>query len=141
MENCKSHEPITQEEINYEHSDEEVVEFDDELDSESKIELQIDLVIQKLINTYPFWLVKKKKIKEMEVKKIINIKSYQKAQLYVRQVIIRELQRKLIQEWREQKRRYTPRIPDYESEEETKNLTFSNEQNNDNSTIKMKKKN
>jgi len=42
MKNCKRHELVTQEEINYEHSNDDVVEFDDESDSESEIELEID---------------------------------------------------------------------------------------------------
>jgi len=38
VEHFKSHESIIQEEANYEHSNDEVVEFDDESDSEIEIE-------------------------------------------------------------------------------------------------------
>ena len=75
----KSHEPIIQEEVNYEHSDDEVVEFDEELDSEIEIELEIDLVAQEVINAYPYWSDREKEIKEIEVRKIVNTQSYQKA--------------------------------------------------------------
>jgi len=141
MDTFKSHELVTQEDIDYEHSDGEVIEFYDESNSELEIELEIDPIEQKLISSYPFWLNKENKIKEMEVGKIINTKSYQKAQLCVRQVIIRELERQLMQEWREQKGRYNPKILDYKSEKETKNLDFliENEKNNDNSTTKNEK--
>lgn len=70
-----------------------VIEFDDESNSELEIELEINPIVQKLINACPFWLDKEKKIKEIEVRKIINTKSYRRAQLCVRLVIIRELER------------------------------------------------
>ena len=38
----------------------------------------------------------------------------------------------LIHEWREQIGRYTPRILDYESDEEIENIDFLNKQNKDN---------
>lgn len=65
---------------------------------------------QGLINAYPYWSDREKEIKEMEVRKAISTWSYQKAQLCVRQVIIRELDKQPIQEWKDQNGRYTPRI-------------------------------
>ena len=66
----ENHKPIALEE-----EDDEIIEFDDEFDSESEIELETDPVAQKLLNAYLFWSDKEKKIKEIEVKKTINIKS------------------------------------------------------------------
>ena len=75
----KNHETVTQEDV-----DDMVIEFDDESDNELEMEFEVDPITQKLINAYPFWSNKEKKIKEIEVKKIINTKSYRKAQLCVR---------------------------------------------------------
>ena len=130
----KNHKSITLEE-----DDDEIIDFDDESDSESKIELEIDPVAQKLLNAYPFWSDKEKKIKEIEVNKITNTKSYQKAQLSMRQVIMEELEIQLIHEWREQIGRFTPGILDYESEEEPKNLDFINKQTEDNPNSSIEK--
>lgn len=57
----------------------------------------------------------------------------------MRQVIMRELERQLIHEWREQMERYTFGILNYESEEEIKNLDSLNKQNKDNSTAQNEK--
>ena len=48
MDTFKSHEPVTQEEVDYEHGDDEVIEFDDEFNSKLEIELGIDLLHKKL---------------------------------------------------------------------------------------------
>ena len=56
MEYFKIHELIKQEEANYEHSNDEVVEFDDESNSKIEIELETDPMAQGLISAYPYWL-------------------------------------------------------------------------------------
>jgi len=71
--------------------DDEAIEFDEEIDSEIEIELEIDLVAQELINAYAYCLDREKKIKYIEVRKIVSTSSYQKAQMCVRKVIIKEL--------------------------------------------------
>lgn len=58
MDTFKSHEPVTQEKVDYEHPDDGVIEFDDELDSESKAKFEIEPITQKLISSYHFWLNK-----------------------------------------------------------------------------------
>ena len=85
-----------------------------------------------------FIQIKKRKSKK-EVKKITNIRSYQKAQLSVRQVIMRELENELIHEWREQIGRFTPIILNYESEEELENLDFMGKQPKDNTITQIEK--
>lgn len=124
VEYFKNHELIIQEEINDEHSDKEVINFDEESNEESEIELKINLVAQKLINAYPYQSDREKEIKEIEVRKIISTKSYQQAQLCVRKVIMRELERQLIQEWREQNGRFTLKTSKRESEEEIEEFNF-----------------
>jgi len=75
---CNNTEPIIQE-VSYEQLDEEVVHFDDESGSESKVELEANHKAQELINRYPYWSDREKEIKEIEIKKIISTRSYQQA--------------------------------------------------------------
>ena len=53
----------------------------------------------------------------------------------MKEVIIKELERYLIQEWRDQNERYTPRVPNYESEEKIEKFDPpKNNQSNDDKT-------
>ena len=52
---------------------------------------------------------------------------------------MRELEIQLIHEWKEQIRRFTPRILDYESKEEPGNLDFINKQPKDNPNSSIEK--
>jgi len=52
--------------------DDEIVEFDEELDSDVDIELEIYPMAQGLIDAYPYWSDREKEIKEIEVRKIVS---------------------------------------------------------------------
>jgi len=52
--------------------DDEVVEFDEESDSDKEIELEVNPMAQGLIDAYPYWSNREKEIKEIEVRKIIS---------------------------------------------------------------------
>jgi len=80
IKHSKSHEPIIQEEVNYEYSYDEAIEFDEESDREIEIELEIDPVEQGLINAYPYWSDREKELKEKEVRSTMcKISNYKRA--------------------------------------------------------------
>ena len=53
--------------------------FDDESESESKEESEDDSIAQELSNKFPYWSDREKEIKEIEIKKITSIRSYQQS--------------------------------------------------------------
>ena len=64
VEYFRSHESIIQEEVKNEDLDEEeVVTFNEESDDESKMELKIDPIAQRLIDAYLYWSDREKKLK------------------------------------------------------------------------------
>jgi len=82
------------------------VNLDDELENESKEEVENDPIAQELSNKFPYWLDREKEIKDIEIKKITSTRSYQQSLACVRQVIMKELEMNLIQECRDQSARF-----------------------------------
>jgi len=58
--------------------------LDDESENESKEELENDSIAQELSNKFPYWSDREKEIKDIEIKKITSIRSYQQSPACVR---------------------------------------------------------